>query len=425
MRVLIAPDKFKHALDARSAAEAMARGVRSVVPDAQIDLCPMADGGEGTARVLANANWEGEAPAQPFATAGHGSSSATGSPSAAAARHAGAPPTRDRRPFSPRSENVHDPLGRSITANWWRHNTFTLAIVELADASGLHLLHLEEQDPLRTSTYGTGELITKAIRAGAGRILLAVGGSATVDGGAGILQALGWEFIDSSGVPIPPGIGGGDLLRIAQIRRPAGELRARLTVLADVDNPLLGPRGAARLFAPQKGADAAAVEQLERGLEHWAGLLASQKLDAAPDFRSTQFLGAAGGVPAGLLMGLNADIWRGFDFVAGAVRLAKRIAESDLCFTGEGRLDRQTLSGKVVGGVAKLAADAGVPCIALVGRVETSPGTDATLLVKELGLQRIVPISAESTPLETALGSTAPNLEAAAADCIRNARALI
>ncbi len=379
MKILVAPDKFRDALDARSAADALAAGVRDVRPDAEITCCPLGDGGEGTGRILAEALHAEE-----------------------------------------RSAAVLDPLGRPRTARWWLRPTASPeAVVEMAEASGLALLAPGERDPLRTTSFGTGQLLQAALAAGARRILLCVGGSATVDGGAGCLQALGWEFADAAGVIIPPPMAGGTLARVASLRPSATAPRAVIDVLCDVDNPLLGPRGAAQVFAPQKGASPEAVHALESGLAHWTDVL---ERFGAPGVRAVPYGGAAGGLPAGLAAALGARLLGGFDEVARHLRLADKLRGCDLCLTGEGRLDEQTGGGKVVAGVACLAQAAKVPAVALVGALRTARAQSADQLAALLGLQRVIVVTPLGTPLSEALPATALNLRRAASELLISPR---
>lgn len=397
MRLLAAPDKFKDAIDAREAVEAIAGGVREARPEAEIDLCPLADGGEGTGALLAAA-------------------------------------VRAVAEESP----VFDPLGRPRHATWWRIEHTDRAIVEMARASGLAMLSSEERRPLETTSFGTGQLLRAAISRGCRRILLGVGGSATVDGGAGCLQALGWRLLDAAGRPIETSATGATLADVRSARPPESLPDLDLTVLCDVDNPLIGPRGAARVFAPQKGATPRQVATLDANLRQWADVL--QKLRDANAKRrpaevdpvaSIPHGGAAGGIAAGLHAALGAKLVSGFDEVARAVRLRERIVAADMILTGEGRLDAQTGGGKVVAGVAKLATACGRPVVAFVGAIETpdrrqpsdeSKPADADAtggIAAQLGLDEVVVITPPATPLAEALRGTADNLRTAVARWIR------
>jgi len=373
MKVLIAPDKFKHALSAAEAADALAAGVRDAAPDAGIELCPLADGGEGTGPLLACA--------------------------------LGA---------APRAARCRDALGRPIEATWWLHAPSRRAIVELATVAGLQGLPREQRDPEKTTTFGVGEALRAAIDAGAQTVDLAVGGSATVDGGAGCLQALGVALLDASGAAISTPLTGGALTSIARIGA-IPRLPARIRVLCDVRNPLLGPRGAAPSFAPQKGASPDAVRRLEQGLRHWRDVLhAATGVDVA----DLPHAGAAGGIGAGLHAALGAALTEGFAAVAESVNLSDRIAAADLVITGEGRLDAQTVEGKVVAGVARLAAEAGTPAVALVGAADPAPDGSLTSVAQQFGLAQIGVITPAGATLDAALRATRENLRAAARELI-------
>ncbi len=374
MRILIAPDKFKDALDAAAVANAIRAGVLRARPDAQVDCCPLADGGEGTGRLLGAA--------------------------LAAREH---------------TLTIHDPLGRTRAGRWWHVADQLLGIVEMAEASGLALLRADERDALQTTTYGTGELLHAAMDAACRRVLLCVGGSATVDGGAGCLQALGWRFHDEQGLMDAPPTGG-RLRDVQRLEPPAAAPRIDIEILCDVDNPLLGPRGAAAVFAPQKGATPDGVARLDRALTHWAELL---RQTHARDVATKPGAGAAGGLPAGLVAALGARIVPGFDRVAAHVGLRQRLEHCDLCITGEGSLDEQTSGGKVVAGAARVAADAGVPVVVLAGAVRTLAGQTLDDLARVMGVERIVAITPDGLSLDEALAATADNLRRAAEQAVR------
>lgn len=329
MKVICAPNAFKECLSASDAARAMAAGVRAAVPGAHADLCPVADGGDGTLQALIDA---------------------------AAGEY--------------RFTEVLDPLGRPRPARWGllgRQSRF--AVVEMAAASGLALLAPAQRDPARTTTFGTGQLIAAALNSGAREIVLGIGGSATCDGGAGCLQALGVRFFRSSGQELTRPLAGGDLAYISRIDLsqilPAVR-DTRLTIACDVTNPLTGPTGAAAVYAPQKGATPQQVQELERGLQHWAELL---RRDAGIDVENLPGAGAAGGLGAGLVACAGAQLSPGVDLVLRVLDFDRRVADCALCLTGEGRLDAQTLAGKACLGVARAAARHGVPTVALVGQL--------------------------------------------------------
>lgn len=375
MRILLAPDKFRGALTASQAAAAMAAGALDAAADCETDACPMGDGGEGSGEILA-----------------------------------------DALGCSRETTVVFDPLGRPRPAAWWRSTDGKAAIVEMAQASGLGLLALHDRLPLRTTSFGTGQLLHAAVSHRCRRVQLCVGGSATVDGGAGCLQALGWRLLDAHGREIETAVGGGQLLDVADLRPPDSPYAGEITVLCDVDHPLTGPRGAAPVFGPQKGASPEEVARLQRGLEHWADVLGSH---AGRDLRSLAHGGAAGGLPAALYACCNARLVAGAAAIAKALGLPQRILAADMILTGEGRLDAQTAGGKVVAEVGRLAREAGRSAVAFVGQLVTPPGSDARRVAAELGLCDIIEISARGTPRQLALRRCAEDLRAAAAHYLR------
>jgi glycerate kinase len=299
-RILVAPDKFKGSLTAPAAAQAIGDGIRDALPDAEIVLRPIADGGDGTAETL----------------------------------HAALGGSWVHVP------GVADPLGRPIEARYLWIGA-DLAVIAMSEASGLWRLHPGEYDPLRASTFGTGQLIADALHRGARSILIGLGGSATNDGGAGMARALGFQFLDSFGRPLDLPAALADLGTIAP---PSHAAAAEITGLCEVSNPLLGPHGASRTFAPQKGATPALAESLDRHLRHLANVVAR---DLHCDFRDTPGAGAAGGLGFGLLSFCSASLKPGFETIAALLGLQREIATCDLVITGEGSLDDQTLHGKV------------------------------------------------------------------------------
>ncbi len=335
MRVICAPDSFKECLSATEAASAMAEGIRRVLPDADVDVCPVADGGEGTVEALV--------------TALHGE-------------------YRDSR--------VTGPCGARVTARWGLVEDAT-AIIEMAAAAGLQLVPRTRRDPRTTTTCGVGELLLAAHRAGARRLVVGLGGSATVDGGCGMAQALGWRFRDAAGRELAAPLSGGDLPTIVHID-PGSALAelAGIEVVAacDVTTPLLGDEGAAAVFAPQKGADPQAVRELEAGLTHLARVV---RRELGADMASLEYGGAAGGLGAGLAVFARAGLESGIERVLATSRFDERLQGADLCLTGEGRIDGQTLAGKACLGVARAAAAQGVPTLALAGAA--GPDADALL----------------------------------------------
>jgi glycerate 2-kinase len=346
MRVLVAPDKFRGTLTAAEAAAAIERGWRRGRPRDRIATLPMADGGEGTLEAIA---------------------SALGGDIARA--------------------SVSGPLGDPVTAEFALVETSDgpTAVVEMARASGLALVPPGERDPLRASTRGTGELIREAVeRYRPATVLVCIGGSATTDGGAGMAQALGARLLDERGGPI--GAGGAALLTLARIDITAVTpriARTRFVVACDVDNPLVGPAGAAAVYGPQKGATPSDVVLLDRALAHYAAIVAR---DLGLDLRELPGAGAAGGLGAGLVAFTGARMRPGVEVVMEAVGFFDRLRDSDLVLTGEGRFDEQSLHGKTVAGVTRVAADASVAVAILCGRADVRPeGVTVASLVDRFG----------------------------------------
>ncbi|KAF6692830.1 glycerate kinase [Pseudomonas sp. EKM23D] len=324
MKIIIAPDSFKDSLSAASVAQAIVEGLAQVWPDAQMIQCPMADGGEGTVdAVLA---------------ACHGEL---------------------------RRQIVRGPLGAPVDARWgWLADSHT-AIIEMAEASGLQLLPPDQRDACRTTTFGTGELIRAALETGARRIILAIGGSATNDGGAGAMQALGVQMFDADDQPLPPG--GLALAQLARISLDSLDPRVaevRFEIAADVNNPLCGPHGASAIFGPQKGASPQQVQQLDAALGHFADHCARV---LPTDVRDEPGSGAAGGLGFAAKAFLGAQFRAGVEVVADLVGLDAAVRGADLVITGEGRFDAQTLRGKTPFGVARIARQHGVPVIVIAG----------------------------------------------------------
>ncbi|SHM69934.1 glycerate kinase [Pseudomonas asturiensis] len=324
MKIVIAPDSFKDSLSAQAVADAIASGLAEVWPDAELIKCPMADGGEGTIEALldaCNGQWM--------------------------------------------SAQVSGPLGTMIQAGWgWLAQSRT-AIIEMAMASGLQLLTLAQRDACLTSTKGTGQLISAALDAGAQRIILAIGGSATNDGGSGMLSALGVRFLDRDDQPLPGG--GLALSGLARVDLSGVDPRladVRVEIAADVDNPLCGPNGASHIFGPQKGASPQQVLALDAALANFADHSA---LALGHDLRDSPGSGAAGGMGFAAKAYLNASFRAGVEVVADLTGLEQALVDADLVITGEGRFDAQTLRGKTPLGVARVAQRQGVPVIVLAG----------------------------------------------------------
>jgi len=324
MKIVIAPDSFKESLSALAVAAEIAAGFRAIFPDAEYCLLPMADGGEGTVQALIDAS---------------------------AGRRI--------------AHTVTGPLGRPVQAFYGLMGDGQCAVIEMAAASGLELVPPGERDVLRASTYGTGQLIRAALEGGARRFILGVGGSATNDGGAGMLQALGVRLLDGAGQPLAPG--GAGLAALQRFDLTGLDLRlaeCQFEIACDVDNPLLGPHGASAIFGPQKGATPQQVQQLDACLSHYASVIEhqlGQQIAAVPG------AGAGGGIAAAMLVFLRGRLRPGVEIVAEAVGLEAAIASADLVLTGEGRIDAQTVHGKTPIGVARIAQGHGKPVIAIGG----------------------------------------------------------
>lgn len=370
VKLVIAPDSFKESLSAPEVAAAIGRGWARVFPADEICLCPMADGGEGTVdAVLAVTGGE---------------------------RH---------------ELYVQGPLGHPVLAHWGllSHGE---AVIEMAAASGLHWVEPAQRNAGITTTFGTGELVSAALDAGATRIILGLGGSATNDGGAGLLQALGARLLDQHGQPLPSG--GAALAGLQKVDLSGLDprlARVELLVAADVNNPLCGPRGAAHVFGPQKGADAQQVEQLDQALAHYADVMAQT---LGRDAREVPGVGAAGGLGFALKAVFGAAFRPGVELVAELCGLATTLAQADLVITGEGRLDGQSLHGKTPVGVARLAQAAGVPVIALAGSLE-----EGYQQLYDSGIAAAFSLTAGPVSLAHAMAHAATELEARTTDLAR------
>jgi len=323
VRILIAPDKFKGALNAREIAENIAAGLLDIFPDAQIELVLMADGGEGTVEAIC-----------------------------------------DARGCSWLECKAHDPLGREIKARYGWIDRERLAVMEMSEAAGMRRLSESERDPIRATTFGVGEMILDASKRGAKEIVIGLGGSATNDGGFGMARALGFRF-DFQQEHEHEDIRVTDLLKLKRIEKPRHFELPKIIAAVDVKNPLLGENGATRVFGPQKGASKGDLDKLDRALRKLADIVARE---FGFDYRNQAGAGAAGGLGLGLVSFCGATIRPGFEVVAEAVGLESKMKEADLVITGEGSLDRQTLEGKTPAGVARLARKLRKPVFAVVGR---------------------------------------------------------
>ena len=324
MKVIIAMDSFKGTLAGYEACEVIASAIAECTPDARLVIKPMADGGEGTARAMikaANGQWI--------------------------------------------RQTVMGPLGdMQVEAGFAWFDDSKTALVEMASASGIELLSKEQMMPLKTTTYGTGQLIKAALEYGARKIMLAVGGSATVDGGVGAATALGWKFLDDEGNAVAPG--GAGLERIVKIVKPGNFSIPPVEVLCDVDNPLCGDHGAARVYAGQKGAGPLMVEQLEKGLMHLVVLV---RKHLQRDINNIPGAGAAGGLAAGALAFMNATLVSGIETIMAVSNLRAELESADWIITGEGSFDQQSLRGKVVSGIARMAFKSHTRLAVLAGQV--------------------------------------------------------
>ncbi|MEE9551544.1 MAG: glycerate kinase, partial [Gammaproteobacteria bacterium] len=328
MKIVLAPDSFKGNLTSLQVATALEKGIRRVLPNARCIKIPMADGGEGTVQSLVDAT--------------------------------GGKFIRKK---------VTGPVGKKVSARYGMLADGETAVIEMAEASGLPYVKGRDKNPMRTTTFGTGELIIDALNKGAKKIIIGIGGSATTDAGIGMAQALGIKFLDKNKNLIKEYGAGGMLEKIANIDMNDLDPRikkTKITVACDVDNPLCGKKGAAHVFGPQKGATPAMVKKLDANLRHIGNLI---KKDLRKDIRTIKGAGAAGGLGAGLLAFTGAKLKSGIDIVVEATEISKHIKGADLVITGEGRIDSQTAFGKTPAGVAKAAKKYKVPTIAIGGGI--------------------------------------------------------
>jgi glycerate kinase len=371
MKVVLAPNALKGCLTATQAADAMARGVARACPAAEVARVPVADGGDGLANVLIDAL--------------HG--------------HA-------------RTANVTGPHGNRVEATFCHVPTRRLAAIEMATASGLALLPKSRLDPLRATTQGTGELIIAALDLGVSHLIVGIGGSATNDGGIGMATALGARFLDEHDNPVEPV--GGALLAIRRIDLRGLDSRlagVRVEAICDVDNPLLGERGAAHVYGPQKGATPEQVRMLDAGLANLAMVV---ERDLGMDVRELPGAGAAGGLGAGLKAFLNAELRRGVDLVLDLVGLKEQLRGADLVLTAEGQIDSQTASGKAPAGVGERARACGVPCFAIAGSV--GGGLDS---LHALGIDAVFSLCPGPVSLEQAMAASGDFLAATTEQIVR------
>ncbi|AKA38534.1 glycerate kinase [Yersinia ruckeri] len=362
MKIVIAPDSFKESLTAMQVADAIELGFREIYPHADYIKLPMADGGEGTVESMV---------------------AATGGEIIQVA--------------------VRGPLNQSVNAFYGRLGDGVTAVIEMAAASGLHLVPQEQRNPLHTTSYGTGQLILSALENGARKIILGIGGSATNDGGAGMMQALGVKFFDAQGMELAGG--GAALSRLHHIDLSALDSRlaqSEIIVACDVDNPLCGIKGASAVFGPQKGATPEMVSILDSALHHYGEQIGMLTGRAVIDVAGA---GAAGGMGAALFGLLNAQLKPGIEIVINALGLAEAVVGADLVITGEGRIDSQTIHGKTPIGVARTAKRLGIPTIALAGGM-----TKDYQVVHQYGLDAVFSVVNRIVTLPEALAEAQENL---------------
>jgi glycerate 2-kinase len=326
MKIIIAPDKFKGSLTSIEACDAIKKGILEAENNIELLLFPMADGGDGFAEVM-------------------------------------------KYYLHTETQFVRavDPLGRNISASYEWNNKDFVAIIELASSSGLAILKKEEQNPLVTSTFGTGLLIMDAIKLGVKKIILGIGGSATNDAGIGILAAMGFTILDEDGKILKPS--GENLLLIKKIVPPDFLPPIKIEIACDVINPLYGPEGAAYIFSPQKGATPEQVKKLDNGLKHFSEII---KQETGKNLSTIPGTGAAGGIAAGLMAYLNASLTKGTQLIIDASHIKNYIDDADFIITGEGKLDQQSFGGKTISAITSMAKEKNIPVAALCGKLELS-----------------------------------------------------
>jgi len=345
MKIVVAPDSFKGSLTAVEVSDAIEQGVREIFPEAEIVKIPMADGGDGTVQCLVNAT--------------------------------GGEILR---------EKVTGPLGDEVWASYGILGDKKTAVIEMAEASGLTLVPENKRNPLITTTYGTGQLIKFALDQGCRKMIIGIGGSATNDVGAGMVQALGAKLLDKEGEEI--GFGGGELKKVFRIDTKYLDNRlseTKVLIASDVSNPLCGPKGASRVYGPQKGATPEMIKKLDESLAYFAEII---KRDLNKDIKDILGAGAAGGLGAGLMAFLDAELKPGIEIIIEIVKLEQAIKDADLVITGEGKIDSQTIYGKAPIGVAKIAKKYNIPVIAVAAII----GDDADI-VHQHGIDNLIKVS--------------------------------
>jgi len=368
MKIVIAPDSFKENLTSLEVASEIETGLKRVWPDADYVKVPMADGGEGTVQSLVDA---------------------TGGQFIKC--------------------EVTGPLGDKVQASYGLLGEARIAVIEMAEASGLPLVPKDLRDPLRATTFGTGELVADAINRGVEEIIIGIGGSATNDAGAGLAQALGAQFHTAAGAPITDPLGGGGLAKVAAIdmtQAKPGLNGVRISVACDVTNPLCGETGASRVYGKQKGATPEMIEQLDKNLAHFARII---KRDLLVDIADEPGAGAGGGIGGGLMAFANATLKRGVELVIAHTGLETHMEGADLAITGEGRVDFQTAFGKTPSGVASVARKLGVPVVAIGGGL-----ADDASGVFEHGIDGLATATPNAMPLDEAIGKSRHYLQDAA-----------
>ena len=362
MKIVIAPDSYKESLSATEVAQAIEKGFREIFPDAQYVSVPVADGGEGTVEAMIAAT--------------HGSA---------------------------HSALVTGPLGEKVNANWGMSGDGKTAFIEMAAASGLALVPPDKRNPLITTSRGTGELILQALDSGASNIIIGIGGSATNDGGAGMVQALGAKLCDANGTEI--GYGGGSLNSLNTIDVSGLDPRIKncaIRVACDVTNPLVGESGASRIFGPQKGATETLILELDRNLAHYADII---KKSLGVDVKNVPGAGAAGGMGAALMAFLGAELKSGIEIVTQALNLEEHIHDCTLVVTGEGRIDSQSIHGKVPVGVANVAKKYHKPVIGIAGSLTRDVG-----VVHQYGIDAVFSVLTSIGTLEEAFRGAFDNI---------------
>ncbi|MBL5885225.1 glycerate kinase [Lelliottia aquatilis] len=366
MKIVIAPDSYKESLSALEVATAIEQGFREIFPDADYVKLPVADGGEGTVEAMVAATQGGIIKVQ-----------------------------------------VTGPLGENAEGFYGLSGDEQSAFIEMAAASGLEMVAPSLRNPLKTTSWGTGELIRHALDAGVKHIIIGIGGSATNDGGAGMVQALGAKLLDGNGNPI--GLGGGELEKLARIDISELDTRladCRIEVACDVTNPLTGAEGASAVFGPQKGATPEMIDRLDAALAHYAKIIAR---DLDIEVLNLEGGGAAGGMGAALYAFCGAELRQGIEIVTDALHLDKQVADADLVITGEGRIDSQTIHGKVPVGVAKVAKRYNKPVIGIAGSLTADVG-----VVHQHGIDAVFSVIYTVCTLEEALENAEENVRMAA-----------